>query len=103
MATLMHRLQISLPESQVQFLAERARREGVSMADLIRQMIQREMTAAATSSASSLWEIAGIAEDKGPLVEGIPVSERPDLYLAALSTPQVIREGGARRPRKRAL
>ena len=30
---------------------------------------------------ASLREIAGIAEDHGPLIDDIPVSESPDLYL----------------------
>ena len=42
MATTMHRLQISLPNWQHQFLVERARRDGVSVAEVIRLMIERE-------------------------------------------------------------
>jgi hypothetical protein len=89
MSTLLHRLQISLPRWQVQFLTERARRDKVSLAEVIRQMIQREANATPTqASVDSLMEIAGLAEDRAPLVEGIPVSERPDLYLAQLSSPR---------------
>ena len=88
MSTLLHRLQISLPRWQVQFLTERAHRDKVSLAEVIRQMIQREANATPTqASVDSLMEIAGLAEDRAPLVEGIPVSERPDLYLAQLSSP----------------
>jgi len=88
MSTLLHRLQISLPRWQVQFLTERAQRDKVSLAEVIRQMIQREASAMPTqASVDSLMEIAGLAEDRAPLVEGIPVSERPDLYLAQLSSP----------------
>ena len=82
MTTSMHRLQISLPEWQVQFLSDRAQRLGVSIAEVIRQMIQAE-TEATVGSVDSIWEIAGIAEDRGSLIEGVPVSERPDLYLVA--------------------
>ena len=88
MSTLLHRLQISLPRWQVQFLTERAHRDKVSLAEVIRQMIQREANATPTqASVDSLMEIAGLAEDRAPLVEGIPGSERPDLYLAQLSSP----------------
>jgi len=48
MSTLLHRLQISLPRRQVQFLTERARRDKVSPAEVIRQMIQREANATPT-------------------------------------------------------
>ena len=32
------------------------------------------------------WEIAGIVEDRGPLIDGVAVSESPELYLAGPST-----------------
>lgn len=85
MATTMHRLQISLPEWQAQFLAERARREGVSIAEVMRRLVEREAEITAHATAESLWEIAGIAEDRGPLLEGVPVSESPERYLTAPS------------------
>lgn len=85
MATPMRRLQISLPESQAAFLAERARSRGMSMAEVVRQLIQREVeTMSEKREAASLWEIAGIAEDHGPLIEEVPVSEAPELYLIGL-------------------
>jgi hypothetical protein len=85
MATTMHRLQISLPETHAEFLAEQARSHGVSMAEVVRQLIQREVeTASEKRGAASLWEIAGIAEDHGPLIDEVPVSEAPELYLIGL-------------------
>lgn len=84
MATTMHRLQISLPEWQAQFLAERARQQGVSIAEMVRRLVGREAESAAReATADSLREIAGIAEDHGPLLEGVPVSESPERYLTA--------------------
>ena len=82
MATTMHRLQISLPEWQARYLADRARSEGVSIAALIRRWVERESQASANQDpAESLWKLAGIAEDPGPLIHGAPVSENPELYL----------------------
>lgn len=81
----MNRLQISLPEWQVRFLAERAEREGVSMAEIIRRLIAREAETVASACAESIWDIAGIAEDHGPLIPEIAVSERPELYLTCAS------------------
>lgn len=84
MPTTMHRLQVSLPEWQVQFLAEVAQQKGVSMAEVVRGLVDREAEEASSrKSTDSIWEIAGIAEDDGPLVEGVPVSENPELYLTA--------------------
>jgi hypothetical protein len=40
MATSMHRLQISLPKQQHHDLARRAQREGVSMAEVIRRLLE---------------------------------------------------------------
>lgn len=85
MATTMHRLQISLPEWQAQFLAERARRDGMSIAEVMRRLVEREAEITAQARAESLWEIAGIAEDRGPLLEGVPVSEAPERYLTTPS------------------
>ena len=99
MATSMHRLQISLPKSQMQYLARRARREGASVAELIRRMIQREAEAARSAGVDSLWEIVGIGVETEPLISGIPVSERPDLYLAEIAAPRA--SPGAKRPRRR--
>lgn len=88
MATTMHRLQVSLPEWQAQYLSERARKDGVSIAEVIRRLVERESrTEAEEPSADSLWELAGLAEDRGPILNDTPVSENPELYLTgALAT-----------------
>jgi hypothetical protein len=91
MSTTMHRLQISLPQSQLRYLADRARREGISIAELIRRFIHRESESFSPRSIDSLLEIIGIGREREPLIEGIPVSEQPDLYIyekpAAYSSP----------------
>lgn len=84
MATTLHRLQVSLPRWQAQFLEERAEQEGVSMAEVVRRLVRAEAEARPSGKGGeSIWQIAGIAEDKSPLIDGAPVSERPELYLAA--------------------
>ena len=107
MATTMHRLQISLPEWQTQFLSQRARRDGVSIAEVVRRLVEREAESArGVRTADSIWEIAGIGEDRGALHDGIPVSERPDLYVAEaaaryrLAARTVARPGSARRSKR---
>ena len=83
MATSMHRLQISLPHWQVQFLNERARRDGISIAEVIRQIVQHESEAVLRqSSVDSIWDIGGIVTDEKPLIDNVPVSHDPELYLA---------------------
>lgn len=100
MATTMHRLQISLPEWQVQYLTDQARRDGVSMAEVVRRLVSREAESAPRAQdVSTLWDIAGIAEDHGPLIGGIPVSERPELYLDAQSA-DASAAGTAKRPNR---
>jgi hypothetical protein len=82
MSTSMHRLQISLPRSQFRYLTERARREGTSAAELIRRFIRRESEMPAKHAVDSIWKIVGIAGEKEPLIDNIPVSEQPELYIA---------------------
>ncbi len=106
MPTTLHRLQISLPRAQAQFLRQRAELDGVSMAEFVRRLVEAEAEAVAgTGTPESLWEIAGIAEDQGPLIEGVPVSERPDLYLAEAAVPprreRSSRAAGERLPSRR--
>jgi hypothetical protein len=82
MTSKMHRLHISLPMWQHEYLRERAREQGISVAEVIRQMVQREVdSSSAMEGDEGLWAIAGIAEDPHPLIDGIPVSENPELYL----------------------
>jgi hypothetical protein len=80
-STTMHRLQISLEPSQLRYLADRARREGVSIAALIRRFVQMESEARTPRSRDSLLEIVGLGNDPGSLMDGIPVSEQPELYI----------------------
>jgi hypothetical protein len=87
MTTTMHRLQISLPKAQAQFLRDRARREGVSAAEVIRRLLEREERVAPTVTQADIdaaLSFSGIIEDEGPLIDGKSVSEYPDLYLAEI-------------------
>ena len=84
MTTDMHRFQISLREAQVEYLYQRADRDGTSVAEVIRQLVEREAAAnkaTLVADADSLWQIAGIGEDKQPLIDDTPVSHAVDLYL----------------------
>jgi hypothetical protein len=98
MGTSMHRLQISLQPSELQFLKARAQRDGLSIAEVIRQLVRHEAEAnAANTDVKSIWDIAGIAAESQPLLEHVAVSERPELYLAALATATREHRGASRR------
>ena len=102
MGTKMHRLQISLPHRQARYLEERARLAGVSMAEVIRRLLEREASLVLSSgTVDGIWSIAGIAEDHRPLIGGIAVSESPALYLATASTDSTSTSKQARGKRKR--
>ena len=90
MSTTMHRLQICLPESQVQYLVHRSKRDGISIAELIRRFVD-DASKSADERTDSLWDIAGIGEDCMPLTKGVPVSEKPDMYLADTIKKRILR------------
>ena len=112
MTTQMHRLQISLPKAQVQFLREQARREGISAAEVIRRLLEREAQAATVVTQADIDEalsFMGIGESTLPLIDGKAVSEYVDLYLAEAESdfpePQkpvkVVRDKPVRRSKRR--
>ena len=101
MATKMHRLQISLPHRQLRFLEERARLDGISMAEIVRRLIEREAGSLQHSgSVEGLWDIAGIAEDRGPQIDGVAVSENPELYLMGTTTASRLKHRSTKRNRR---
>ena len=88
MATTMHRLQISLPHWQADFLAGRARQEGTSVAELVRRLVAREAEARSDEDpAASMRKIIGMVRDDEPLIRDTPISENVDLYLAEAGMP----------------
>ncbi len=81
----MHKLEISLPESEVNFLAARARRDGVSIAEVVQRLVEQEAEVEHEQEPSDVFlALAGILDDTQPLINGVPVSEDPDLDLVAL-------------------
>ncbi|MCP3977887.1 MAG: hypothetical protein GY716_00965 [bacterium] len=101
MATKMHRLQISLRHEQARFLEARAQLDGVSMAEVVRRLIDREVgSGLSPGNAESLWDIAGIAEDRAPLIDDVAVSENPELYLTGAPTDSRRKSRSTRRKRR---
>lgn len=81
MSTRMHRLQLSLREEQAAYLARRAQREGVSMAEVVRRLLDGEAAADLTCDIESIWDICGIGGGEEPLDAGVAVSADVDRYL----------------------
>lgn len=83
MATTMHRLQISLPTRQYDYLRARAERESASLAEIIRQLLEREEAASNFSEddIDAALSFAGSVTKEAPLKDNLPVSENIDLYL----------------------
>ncbi len=98
MATKMHRLQISLPKAQVHFLRERARQEGISAAEVIRRLLEREEQPPTTVTQGDIDEALSFASS----------ADDSDVYLtqayADASAGRVIKDkavaGGATGHRK---
>lgn len=80
MTTTMHRLQISLPERQRRYLAERAQRDRVSLAEVIRRLLER---AAAEESPQPAAESAVIAE-ASPAYRASPTPPPPGEVILRL-------------------
>lgn len=83
MATTMHRLQISLPTRQYDYLRARAERESASLAEIIRRLLEREEAENNFSEddIDAALNFAGSVTEEAPLKGNLPVSENIDLYL----------------------
>jgi len=77
----MQRFQLSIRKEHAEFLATRAMREGVSMAEVVRRLLDVEARWDSPEGSGTIWDIVGLFKDELPLIDGIPVSEDPDLYL----------------------
>lgn len=77
----MQRFQLSIRKEQAEYLASRAMREGVSRAEVVRRLLDVEARCDSPEGSGTILDIVGLFKDELPLIDGIPVSEDPDLYL----------------------
>jgi hypothetical protein len=80
MTTSMHRLQISLQDQQLRYLADCARRDGVSMAEVIRRLLK----------GAAEWEGRTLAEGSMAVAEARPeyqIAPKPTLNEVVLHLP----------------
>ena len=76
----MHRTQVNFEESQHEFLVEEARRQGVSMAELLRRLVAEHM-AQALSEVDIFEELAGCGDSGGSAEEADDIAINHDDYL----------------------
>lgn len=57
------------------------------MAEVVRQLVRREAESPKPSvrAREALMNLAGLGRDENPLIDDIPVSERPELYTISPS------------------
>jgi predicted DNA-binding protein len=79
------RTQLMLEPEQHDQLQALAEVEGTSVSNLVREAINRFLRQRQPLPVTEdpIWEIVGIGEDEKELIDGIPVSEDPDLYYLA--------------------
>jgi hypothetical protein len=79
------RTQLMLEPEQHDQLLALAEVEGTSVSNLVREAIDRflRQQQPLPITEDPIWEIVGIGESEEELIDGIPVSEDPDLYYLA--------------------
>jgi predicted DNA-binding protein len=79
------RTQLMLEPEQHDQLQALAEVEGTSVSNLVREAINRflRQRQPLPITEDPIWEIIGIGESEKELIDGIPVSEDPDLYYLA--------------------
>jgi predicted DNA-binding protein len=85
MMSVKRRTQLMLEPEQHDRLQALAEAESTSVSDLVRKAIDRFLRQRQPLPVSKdpIWEVVGIGEGEKELIDGIPVSEDPDLYYLA--------------------
>ncbi|TET54417.1 MAG: hypothetical protein E3J64_01950 [Anaerolineales bacterium] len=79
------RTQVMLEEEQVRRLRTVAEAEDKSVSRLVREAVDclLEGREPLPATEDPIWDIVGLGGDRQPLIDGIPVSEDPNLYYLA--------------------
>lgn len=105
MGTNMHRLQLYIPDAQMRFLQERARQARMSVAAVIRELVEREERAAEKPiTQDPIWEVIGIGRSGARAASSVDATVyAPDWYERPPQTGRAATVAKrARRPRKEA-
>jgi hypothetical protein len=95
----LHRTQVLLAPKNVRYISARAGQKGVSMSEVIRQILD-DAESREPVAIESVWNMVGIGAEEKDLIGEIPVSENVDLYLIEALTPKSVRKKSGTRPRK---
>jgi hypothetical protein len=95
----LHRTQVLLAPKNVRYISARASQEGLSMSEVIRQILD-EAEAQAPVAIESVWTMVGIGTEGPALIGEAAVSENADLYLVEAIAPKTARKNGTTRQRK---
>jgi len=97
----LHHQQVLLALRNVRYVSPRASQEGLSMSEVIRQILD-EAEARDPVAIESVWSMVGIGTEHAALVDDLPVSENVDPYLVeAIERSSSRRAGSTRRRRAR--
>lgn len=95
----LHRKQVLLAPHNVRYVSARASQEGLSMSEVIRQILD-EAEARNPVAIESVWSMVGIGTEHAALVDDLPVSENVDRYLVEAIEPSSGRRAGSTRRRR---
>jgi hypothetical protein len=95
----LHRTQVLLAPKNVRYISARANQEGLSMSEVIRQILD-DAEAREPVAIESVWAMVGIGIEESALIGDAAVSENTDLYLVEAISPKSVRKSRSPRQRK---
>jgi hypothetical protein len=79
----MVQMQIAVSDEHYQYLHQRAQKRGASLDQLVSELIEADIAERQTQTDDPVIALIGAYHSDRPLIDNIPVSEDPDLYLIA--------------------
>lgn len=95
----LHRTQVLLAPKNVRYISARASQEGLSMSEVIRQILDAA-EAREPVAIESIWTMVGIGAEEPAPIDNLVVSENSDLYLVEAISPKSVPRSSSRRQRK---
>lgn len=94
-----HRTQVLLAPRNVRYISARASQEGLSMSEVIRQILD-DAEAREPVAIESVWTMVGIGAEGTALIGDAAVSENTDLYLVEAISRKPVRKSSSPPQRK---
>jgi hypothetical protein len=95
----LHRTQVLLAPKNVRYISARASQEGLSMSEVIRQILD-DAEAREPVTIESVWTMVGIGAEGPAMIGDLAVSENTDLYLVEALASKPVRKNSTPRQRK---